>query len=195
MIEERFEIRLSGSGGQGIIMAAIVLAEAVGVYQGKYVCQTQNYGPEVRGGASMAEVVMSSHPIDYPKAIQPDILLAMNQVSCDTYFRDLKLEGLLIVDATLVQQIPTQRAVAIPFTEMSKRETGKEMAANMVALGAVGYLSGAVSPKSLETALTGKFSKEIERSNRKALRAGIRAAQKVDLKGLPRYAMVEEEEV
>jgi len=195
MIEDRYEIRLSGSGGQGIIMAAIVLAEAAGVYQGKYVCQTQSYGPEVRGGASMAEVVISRNPIDYPKAIQPDLILAMNQVSCDIYFRDLKLEGLLIVDATLVQQIPTQRAVAIPFTEMAKQETGKEVAANMVAMGAVGYLSGAVSPKALETALTGRFSKEIERINRKALRAGMRAAQKIDLKGLPRYAMVEEEEV
>lgn len=87
---ERYEIRLSGSGGQGLIIAGIILAEAAGIYDGKFVCQTQSYGPEARGGASKAEVVISDEEIDYPKAIKPDLLLAMNQKSCDVYFFDLK---------------------------------------------------------------------------------------------------------
>ena len=67
MEEERYEIRLSGSGGQGIIMAAIILAEAAGVYDEKYVCQSQSYGPEARGGTSKAEVIISNQTIDYPR--------------------------------------------------------------------------------------------------------------------------------
>ncbi len=116
MIDDRFEIRLSGSGGQGVITAAVVLAEAVAIYEQMHVCQTQSYGPEARGGKSKAEVVISSNPIDYPKVIKMDIFLAMNQASCDAYFYDFKPNGLLIVDSTLVDQVPTSRVISIPFT-------------------------------------------------------------------------------
>src|SRR5512139_2762594 len=99
---ERYEIRLSGSGGQGLILAGVILAEAAGIHDGKYVCQTQSYGPEARGGASKAEVIISDEEIDYPKAMKPDLLLAMNQRSCDTYLFDLKPNGVLVVDSTFV---------------------------------------------------------------------------------------------
>lgn len=105
----RYEIRLSGSGGQGLIVAGIILAEAAGIHDGKYVCQTQSYGPEARGGASKAEVVISEEEIDYPKAIKPDVLLAMNQKACDAYFFDMKPDGMLVVDSTFVKQLPTTR--------------------------------------------------------------------------------------
>jgi len=193
--EDRYEIRFGGSGGQGIVTAAIVLAEAAGVYDGKYVCQTQSYGPEVRGGDSKAEVVISSRAIDYPMAMKPDLLLTMNQTACDAYFLDLKPEGLLVVDSTLVLQIPTSRAVAIPFTQIARKEFGKEVVANMVALGAAGHLSQVVSLKSLEAALSDRFTKEASKINCQALRAGIKAAQQVDLTVLPRSITPEEEEV
>ncbi len=93
---DRFEIRLSGSGGQGIILASIILAEAAGIIEGYNVSQTQSYGPEARGGRCKAEVVISSKPIDYPKAVQLDMMLAMNQASCDAYFYDFKPNGLLL---------------------------------------------------------------------------------------------------
>ena len=89
----RHEIRLAGSGGQGIIMAAIVLAEAAGVHEGKQVSQTQSYGPEARGGTCKAEVVISDAPIDYPKVSRPDFLLAMNQASVNTYFGRSQADG------------------------------------------------------------------------------------------------------
>jgi len=193
MEEERYEIRLSGSGGQGIIMAAIVLAEAAGVYDEKYVCQSQSYGPEARGGTSKAEVIISNQTIDYPKAIEPDLLLTMNQEACNTYFPDLKSEGLLVVDSTLVHQIPTNRVAAIPFTRIARKEIGKEMVANMVALGAVGVLSQNISLKSLEQALMARVPKGTEEINRKALHAGIEAAKRIDLKDLPLLAIEEEE--
>lgn len=194
MEEERYEIRLSGSGGQGIIMAAIVLAEAAGVYDEKHVCQSQSYGPEARGGTSKAEVIISNQTIDYPKATKPDLLLTMNQEACNTYFPDLKTEGLLVVDSTLVHQIPTNRVAAIPFTRIARKEIGKEMVANMVALGAVGVLSQIISLKNLEQALMARVPKGTEEINRKALHAGIEAAKRIDLKDLP-LLVIEEEEV
>ena len=193
MAEERYEVRLSGSGGQGIIMAAIVLAEAAGVYDERFVCQSQSYGPEARGGTSKAEVIISNQTIDYPKAIKPDLLLSMNQEACDTYFPDLKTEGLLVVDSTLVHQVPTNRVAAIPFTQIARKEIGKEMVANMVALGAVGVLSQIISSNNLEQALMARVPKGTEEINRKALHAGIEAAKKIDLKNLPLSAIEKEE--
>ena len=195
MMEDRYEIRFAGSGGQGIIMAALVLAEAAGVYDGKYVCQTQSYGPEARGGNSRAEVVISKKVIDYPRATKLDLLLAMNQAACDTYFLDLKPKGLLVVDATLVDQVPTSRVVAISFTQIARKEVGKQFVANIVGLGAVGYLAQVVSLKSLEAALIARVPKGTEEMNRKALHAGIKAARKVDLNALPHSVTLEEEEV
>jgi 2-oxoglutarate ferredoxin oxidoreductase subunit gamma len=191
----RYEIRFAGSGGQGIIMAALILADAVGVFDGKHVCQTQSYGPEARGGNSRAEVVISQKAIDYPKATRLDLLLAMNQPACDTSFQDLKPEGLLVVDATLVAQVPTRLVVAIPFTQIARKEVGKTLGANMVALGAVGYLAQVVSLESLEAALVARVPKGTDEMNRKALHAGIREARKVDLNALPRSFASGEEEV
>ena len=194
MMEDRYEIRFAGSGGQGIIMAALIFAEAAGVYDGKYVCQTQSYGPEARGGNSKAEVVVSKEVIDYPKATKLDLLLAMNQAACDTNFQDLKPDGLLVVDSTLVDQVPTSRVVPIPFTKIAIREAGRELVANMVALGAAGYLTQVVSLKSLELALVARVPKGTEKMNRKVFNAGIKAARKVDLNALPHSIIPEEEE-
>ncbi len=81
----RVEIRLAGSGGQGLILAGLVLAEAAGVYDGREVAMVQSYGPEARGGASKAEIIISDSPIDYPLCTHVDILLALNQEACDAY--------------------------------------------------------------------------------------------------------------
>ncbi len=172
----RYEIRLAGSGGQGLILAGIILAEAAGIYDGKFVCQTQSYGPEARGGASKAEVVISDAEIDYPKAIQPDVLLAMNQKSLDAFIFDLKPGSLLLVDADLVQEAPAGRALALPFTRIA-RDLGRAMAANIVALGALAQLTGAVSLASLEAAVLARVPQGTEDLNRRALAAGINAAE------------------
>ena len=189
--DERYEIRFSGSGGQGIITAAVVMADAVGAFDNKHVCQTQSYGPEARGGKSKAEVVISESPIDYPKALRVDLLLAMTQTACDAYFSDIKSNGLLVVDGGLVKQLPTSRSVSIPFTQIAKEKTGRELVANMVALGAVGYLCGQVSLEGLEKALLSKVPKGTEKMNSKALRAGIAEAKKIDLSLLPKSVMSE----
>lgn len=174
----RFEIRLSGSGGQGLILMGIILAEAIGIYDGKYVAQTQSYGPEARGGSSKSEVIVSDEEIDYPKAIRLDLLLAMNQKSCDEFYPDLKPEGLLIVDSTFVTQIPTPKAFQIPFTRLAREKSGREVVANIIALGALSQLTPIVSAKAVESAVLARVPKGTEKLNRDALRAGMNAAKR-----------------
>jgi len=172
----RYEIRLSGSGGQGLILIGIILAEAIGLYEGLHVVQTQSYGPEARGGASKSEIVVSDEEIDYPKPQKLDLLLAMNQASCDLYYRDLKEDGKLLVDTTFVNQVPTNRAIRIPFTKLARERLGREIVANIVALGAISELIDLVSFKSLG-ALLGRVPKGTEEINKKALRLGRRVAK------------------
>lgn len=176
-MSKRYEIRLAGSGGQGLILAGVILAEAAGIYDGKFVCQTQSYGPAARGGASKAEVVISDAEIDYPKAVHPDVFLAMNQVSLDKYLGDLKPGGALLVDADLVREVPVEGAVPIPFTRLA-RELGKEMIANIVALGAMAAITGAVSPEGLKAAVLNRVPPQTRELNEQALEAGRAAAQK-----------------
>jgi 2-oxoglutarate ferredoxin oxidoreductase subunit gamma len=149
------------------------------------ISQTQSYGPEARGGSCKAEVVISGSEIDYPKASKPDVLLSMNQSSCETYFPDLKSDGLLVVDATMVEKIPTGRVVSIPFTKIARQQIGDEVVANMVALGAIGYLCHNVTLESLEKALIARVPRGTEEINLRALRAGIEAARNIDVSSLP----------
>ncbi|ABC78293.1 2-oxoacid:acceptor oxidoreductase family protein [Syntrophus aciditrophicus] len=173
----RYDIRLSGSGGQGIIVMGIVLAEAIGVYDGKHVAQTQSYGPQSRGGSSKAEIVVSDEEIDYPEAMKLDLLLAMNQISCDEYYTDLKPEGLLIADSTFVTQLPVSRAFVIPFTRIAREKLNQESTANMIAIGTLPILTGIVSPRALERAIRERLP-GAEDLNLKAMRAGMAAARK-----------------
>ena len=131
----------------------IVLAKAIGVYDGKHVAQTQSYGPQSRGGSSKAEIVVSDEEIDYPEAMKLDLLLAMNQISCDEYYTDLKPEGLLIADSTFVTQLPVSRAFVIPFTRIAREKLNQESTANMIAIGTLPILTGIVSPRALERAI------------------------------------------
>lgn len=174
----RYEIRLGGSGGQGIILMGIILAEAIGIYEGKWVAQTQSYGPEARGGSSKSEVIVSDEEIDYPKAMRPDLLLAMNQKSCDEFYPDLKPDGILIVDSTFVTQIPTPRAYQIPFTRIAREKFKREVVANIIALGALSQLTPVVSSRAMEEAVLMRVPKGTEKLNREALRAGIAAAKR-----------------
>ena len=174
----RYEIRLSGSGGQGLILIGIILAEAIGIYDGKFVAQTQSYGPEARGGSSKSEVIVSDEEIDYPKAIKLDFLLAMNQKSCDEFYPDLKPEGLLIVDSTFVTQVPTPKAFQIPFTRIAREKFNREVVANIIALGALSQLTPIVSAKAVESAVLARVPKGTEKLNRDACRAGMNAAKR-----------------
>ena len=167
-------ISLTGTGGQGIILAGIILAEAA-ILEGKQAIQTQSYGPEARGGASKAEVIISDEPIDYPKIITADILLAMSQEACTKYAGVLKKGGKMIVDATNVEDIPAIDAdiVSAPITKAARDNLKKDMFANIVALGVLVGSTGIVGRDSILQAVLARVPKGTEEVNTKALQLGF----------------------
>lgn len=176
--DARYEIRLSGSGGQGMVFAGTILAEAVGIEDGKNVCQTQSYGPEARGGASRSDLVVGTGEIYYPKTLKLDLLLALTQEACDTYFAALKEEGCLVVDSGSVTQLPDHQLHGFPFTQIARDKIGTPMVANMIALGAIAALTGLVSRRGLLEAVKRRAPKGTEERNLKAIETGFQLAQK-----------------
>jgi 2-oxoglutarate ferredoxin oxidoreductase subunit gamma len=174
----RTEIRLAGEGGQGMILAGIILAEAAAVYDNKNAIQTQNYGPEARGGASKAEVIIAQDQIDFPEVIRADILVALSQEACDKYASNLKKNGLLIVDQDQVGRVPMNSAIKIPITRLAIEATGKAITSNVVALGLLVGLTGIVSREAIEKAVAARAPKGTEVINQKALNTGFVEAQK-----------------
>jgi Pyruvate:ferredoxin oxidoreductase and related 2-oxoacid:ferredoxin oxidoreductases, gamma subunit len=176
----RVEFRLSGSGGQGLLLAGIVLAEAA-IIDDKNAVQTQSYGPEARGGSSKAEVVISDEDIDYPKATDPDYLLALTTEAYLAYGPLMGAyggSGLIIADAS-VKLSPELRArtVTVPILETASDKLGKKVVANMVALGVLGGLSKAATRTSLETAVRDRVPKGTEALNLAALSSGFDLAE------------------
>jgi 2-oxoglutarate ferredoxin oxidoreductase subunit gamma len=183
----RVEFRLSGSGGQGLLLAGIALAEAA-ILEGKNATQTQSYGPEARGGASKSEVVISDEEIDYPKAIDPDYLVALTAESFRAFGKSMG-DGLVIVDSSVpLSGEVAARIAALPILETASRALGKAVVANMVALGALAGLSGAVSRKSLEEAVSKRVPAGTEELNLRALAAGFDLAAVEDSKRAAREA-------
>jgi 2-oxoglutarate ferredoxin oxidoreductase subunit gamma len=170
-----YEIRLSGEGGQGIVLAGVILAEAAAIYDGKNATQTQVYGPESRGGASKAEVIISDEEIDYPKAISVDLLLAMTQAAADKFSHDLKPSGILVLDSSKVLKVPQGDFAVhhIPIIDTAKETVGKAMVSNIVSLGVIVGLSKVVSRHAIEEAVLARVPKGTEELNRRALEAGF----------------------
>ena len=178
-LEDRYEVRLAGEGGQGMILAGVILAEAAAVHEGLNAVQTQSYGPEARGGASRSEVILARGEIDYPKVIAADLLLCMSQESCDRFFSQVKEEGCIVVDASNVSRVPTHRALAIPISEIAEEATGRRITASTVALGLISGLTGVVSRAALEKAVTDRVPAGTEELNLKALAAGFDWAERL----------------
>ncbi len=175
-MEKRTEIRLAGEGGQGMILAGIILAEAAAIYDGKQVTQTQSYGPESRGGASRSEVVISDEEIDHPEVLCPDVIVALSQEAYNKFARTVKPGGLLIVDEDAVKVSPDFKGVRIPVARIAHETTGKAITANTVALGILVGLTNLVSHDAIEKAVQARAPKGTEEMNRKALQAGFDAA-------------------
>ncbi len=175
MTKARTEIRLAGSGGQGLITAGIILAEAA-IYDRKNVVQSQSYGPEARGGASKAEVIISDGPIYYPKATWVNILLTMSQKACDQYLYDLTMDGTFIADTTYVTQVPTSRAITIPISARTREKFGKELFSNIVALGVLVGTTGIVTKKAIKAAVLARVPEGTEKINEEALNFGFALA-------------------
>ncbi|UCF62808.1 MAG: 2-oxoacid:acceptor oxidoreductase family protein [bacterium] len=174
---QKTEIRLSGSGGQGLILAGLILAEAAAIYEGKNAVQTQSYGPEARGGASKSEVIISNTEILYPKTTRLDYLLALNQESCDKYAHDLKEDGLLLADSDAVEHVPPIKVISLPLVRTARDKVGRIMTTNIVSLGALVGLSQVISVASLEKAVLSRVPKGTEELNLSALKYGLELAE------------------
>jgi len=172
--QPRVEVRLAGSGGQGLILAGLVLAEAAGVYDGREVAMVQSYGPEARGGTSKAEVIISDAPIDYPLCTNVDVLLALTQEASDAYCWDLKPDAWIVVDKDLVTHPPSSRSLAIPFTAIARDKLKRAMMANIIALASISELTGIVTRRSLEKSLVERLPSGNAELIKKALSMGKR---------------------
>ena len=170
---EQKEVRISGSGGQGVVLAGIMLAEAA-IRQGKTAVQSQSYGPEARGGAARSEVVISNREINFPEVQDPDILLAMTQQALEKFVGSVKPGGLILADTTYVETLPeaSNHIYSYPITRVAVEKFGEQMIANVLALGMLSRLSGLVSLEALEKAVLSRVPAKAAELNIKALKEG-----------------------
>lgn len=173
------EIRLSGSGGQGLITAGIILAKAA-VLDDILVTQTQSYGPESRGGASRADVIISKKKFYFPEATKCDILLTLTQKACDKYSQDLKGSGILIADTTFVKNITilNSKVYEVPFTKIAEEKLGSVLPTNIMSLGFIVKLTKVVTQKSLKQAVKNSVKSQYVDMNMKAINIGFELASK-----------------
>jgi 2-oxoglutarate ferredoxin oxidoreductase subunit gamma len=175
----RYELRLSGAGGHGLLLAGKVIAEAAAIYDGRTATQAQSYGPEARGGVSRSDVVISDGDIDFPVANKLDFLLAMTQESVDKYIGDMKEGGTVLIDGSLVDEVPhgRYRVVRAPIVETARDRVGRPITANLVAVGVIAGLTDVVTVPSLESAVRARVPRGTEEANLKALSAGLELAE------------------
>lgn len=182
----RNEITFAGFGGQGIVKAALLLAQAAGLYENKQVAQTQSYGPEARGGACKSEVVLSSEEIAYIKTRDLDALVVMSQPAMDQYQnRVVPDRTVVIYDSTLVETIPPEfnHTVGVGATRMAEESFGRALFANIIMLGALSGVTGIVTLDALSRALEGNVPSKTLETNREALKSGFKAVHRSRLEG------------
>jgi len=165
----------SGSGGQGVITAAIVLAEAAVLYENLNAVQSQSYGAEARGGATRSDVIISDSIIHFPKVLQPNVLVCLNQNSYNKFYPVIRPGGLLITDPRFVQ---TEKKVDAQQKELIMYETvmakiGKPIVFNICMLGAVIALTELVKPESVMKVLALRIPQDFLDINRQALDIGL----------------------
>lgn len=176
----KMEIRLAGSGGQGVILATIILAEAA-IIAGKNTAQSQSYGPEARGGMCKAEVIVSDEQIGFTKVTHPTFLLALTQASLDKYVSGADKDCIVMVDSSLEvpKDIKVKKLYSLPILDTAKNEVGKAFTANIVAVAAINEALKLVNSKDLEEAVFRHIPKGTEEINRKALYAGEKLAKSI----------------
>ena len=172
-MSKRYEMRFAGSGGQGVILASVILAEAA-VISGLHAVQSQAYGPEARGGVSRAETVLSRGKIWYSKVTQPDFLLALTQASLDKYAQGLTAEAVVMADDSLrvPAEVDAGRVLSIPILRTAKETVGKAFTANIVAVGAINAALRLFEDEALLEAVRRHIPAGTEEINKKALDAG-----------------------
>ena len=168
------ELRIAGFGGQGVILSAIVIGKAASIYQGAYATMTQNFGPEARGGACSAQLLLSDQPILYPYVTQPDIMVVMSQEAYTRFVPELKEGGILIVEQDLVRvtDLPRQTKVySCPATRLAE-ELGKRMVLNSVMVGFFTAVTQLLEPDAVRKAVADSVPSSFQELNLKAFEKG-----------------------
>lgn len=172
---KHLEIKLGGFGGQGIILAGYILGKAASIYDKRNATLTQSYGPESRGGACSAQVIIADEEIDFPEVLQPDVLAIMSKEAYDKFIPNVARNGIVLYDEDLVeknQELPKSlKAYSIPATRYAE-ELGKKITANIIMLGFMVAITGIVNKDSMEKAITTSIPKGTEEVNLNAFTRG-----------------------
>jgi len=173
-VPKRIEIRIGGHGGQGVVLAGQILGKAV-VYDGKNALQTQSYGAEARGSMARSEVIISEDSIGFPAVRKCDVLVAMNQESLDKHLKDLKEDGVLILDSSNVDRIPETKVKMFKLlaTETAKKTFGESIYANMITLGALTKITKIVTEESMKKAIRESVPERTAEANLNAFEKGL----------------------
>lgn len=173
-MQKRTEIRISGLGGQGVVLAGEIFGRAA-VYDEKHVVQTQSYGAEVRGSATKSEVIIADKKVGFPIVRKCDVLVAMSQTALEKHLKDLKEDGTLLVDKDLVREVPKIKAkiFKIPATKMAETKLKSKIFANVIMLGALTKITGIVSKQAVEKAITESVSNKTKENNIHGFRIGL----------------------
>jgi len=179
---ERCRLVFSGSGGQGVITAAILLAEAAVLYENLVAVQSQSYGPEARGGATRSDIIIADSEIHFPKVFQPNVLVCLTQMAYNKFSSIIRPGGLLITDTRFVK---TERKVdarqrELPMYQAVMEKVGKPIVFNICMLGAVISLTGLVKAESIMRVLQSRIPKGFWEMNRQALQLGVDLGEKFE---------------
>jgi 2-oxoglutarate ferredoxin oxidoreductase subunit gamma len=170
------EIRIAGFGGQGVVLAGMVIGRAATIYDNKFVTLTQSFGPEARGSACSVQLIVSPSPVLYPYITQPDILVAMSQEACTRFSPGLKPGGLLLYEQDLIKLSkklsPDVKTFGIPATRLAE-ELGRRLVLNMVMVGFVTAITSLASPEAVRKAVQDSVPKGTEALNLAAFEKGL----------------------
>jgi 2-oxoglutarate ferredoxin oxidoreductase subunit gamma len=178
----RQEFVAAGFGGQGIILMGITACVAAGIYDDKMVAQTQSYGPVSRGGACRTDVVISNEPIDYGKALSPDIMVLMSEQARDRYLAETRPdESIVIIDSTLIKEMPPEikNVYRVPATELAEVKLGERMIANMIMLGAAAAITNFITVDALRAAVKETVREKHVSINLKGIEEGYNYGMKL----------------
>ena len=171
----RIEVRFAGFGGQGIIKSGIITAAAACIHANKNAVQTQSYGPESRGGACKSEVVISEETIDFPKVVEPDILVLMSQHAYNDYVDDIKNGGTIILDPDMIpheKDVKNANIYRVPATKIAE-QLGRKIVANITMLGAFVAITSILDVQAVKEAVKENVPKGTEELNLTAFQKGF----------------------
>jgi 2-oxoglutarate ferredoxin oxidoreductase subunit gamma len=171
---DRFDIRMAGLGGQGLLLAGLILGEAAAVHDEKNTVQTISYAPLVRGAPSRSELVISDSAIYFPEVEEADVLLALSQDAFNSFKDKVKPDGMIIIDTINVTDTDNKTVISLPISKIAEEATGKAITGSIVGLGIISKFTGKITAQAIEKAIRTHAPRGTVELNLKALNAGLK---------------------